>query len=125
MHHPEQGPTTSGVVVAHGMLSSKESDKHRMICEAAASAGTLALRFDFRGRGDSDGDPSILTVSCPWLIIHGAADPVVRVADADLLAGAAPNASLMVHPNAGHRFDQSEERDWLIQRVADFIASRL
>jgi len=213
------------VVVAHGMLSSKNSDKHRLICEAAAGAGNAALRFDFRGRGESDGDPSILTVSneiddlaaaidfvrdlgysrvmvvgsslggtvailtgaqgldlvglitiaapatlpdgpreawggsgrvindrlievapgefidagffrdaathdvigaarsicCPWLIIHGAADPVVPVEDTALLAENAPTAELVVHPTACHRFDQLEEREWLIKKVAGFI----
>ncbi len=207
------------------MLSSKSSDKHRLICEAASAAGCAALRFDFRGRGESDGDPSILTVSneiedfatavasvrergysrvlavgsslggtvailtgaqgldlvglvtiaaparlpdepreawggsgrrtddhrievapgefiatgfftdaarhdvigaarsilCPWLVIHGAADPVVPVEDAALLEESAPTAELVVHPTAGHRFDQPEEREWLIERVTGFL----
>jgi pimeloyl-ACP methyl ester carboxylesterase len=207
------------------MLSSKNSDKHRLICEAATAAGCAALRFDFRGRGESDGDPSILTVSneiedltaaissvralgyprvvvvgsslggtvailtgsresdlialvtiaaparladgpreawggsgretadhrievapgefidagfftdaarhdvvgaarslsVPWLIIHGDADPVVPVGDATLLAEAARNGEFVVHPSAGHRFDQPEEREWLIETVAGFL----
>ncbi len=207
------------------MLSSKNSDKHRLICEAAAAAGCAALRFDFRGRGESDGDPSILTVSneiedlaaadafvrdlgysrvmavgsslggtvailtgargldlvglvtiaaparlpdgpreawggsgretadhrievapgefidsgffidaahhdvvgaarsisCPWLIIHGACDEVVPVDDAALLVAAHPTADLKIHPTAGHRFDLPGERKWLIQTVSDLI----
>ncbi len=63
LHRPQIEDNRLGVVVAHGMLSSKDSDKHRSICEAAASGGATALRFDFRGRGESDGDPSDLTVS--------------------------------------------------------------
>lgn len=226
LHLPRGSSSDTCVVVAHGMLSSKDSDKHRLICEAAAAAGCAALRFDFRGRGESDGDPSILTVSneiedladansfvrdlgysrvmvvgsslggtvailtgargldlvglvtiaaparlpdgpreawggsgqetadhrievapgefidagffidaahhdvvraarsisCPWLIIHGAADPVVPVEDATLLEENAPTAELVVHPTAGHRFDQSEERKWLIQTVSEFTA---
>ena len=225
LHNPDDRSSHACVVVAHGMLSSKGSDKHRMICEAAAEAGVLALRFDFRGRGDSGGDPSILTVSneiedlsaviafvrdrgcsrvmvvgsslggsvallvgaknngllglvtiaaparlpnrprdawggsgqsnrdnlievapgefidaaffrdaarhdveaaahalaCPLLIIHGRADPVVPIDDAILLAERAPNADLVTHPTAGHRFDQPEERSWLIERVTGFI----
>ena len=39
LHHPRVDDNAFGVVVAHGMLSSKDSDKHRMICEAAASFG--------------------------------------------------------------------------------------
>ena len=229
LHHPDDRYSHACVVVAHGMLSSKGSDKHRMICEAAAAAGVLALRFDFRGRGDSDGDPSILTVSneiedlsaviafvrdhgfsrvmvvgsslggtvallvgaenngllglvtiaaparlpncprdawggsgqlirdnqievapgefidavffrdapqhdveaaahalaCPLLIIHGRPDPVVPIDDAILLAENAQNADLVTHPTAGHRFDLPEERSWLIQRVAGFIATHI
>jgi len=63
VHHPQIEDNGLGVVVAHGMLSSKESDKHRSICDAAASSGATALRFDFRGRGESEGDQTDLTVS--------------------------------------------------------------
>ena len=228
LHHADNEGNRLGVVVAHGMLSSKDSDKHRSICEAAAEAGAVALRFDFRGRGESDGDPADLTVSneiedilasiaslrrrglsriavvgsslggtvallagtrdrgleglvtiaaparltdgprrawggsgrtegdlievapsefihrgfftdaarhdpiaaartttCPWLVIHGAADPVVPVEDAETLAENAPNAEQMIHPTAGHRFAQAEERSWLIEQVMGFIKSRL
>ena len=51
------------VVVSHGMLSSKDSDKHREVCSRVASAGWFAVRFDFAGRGESEGDPELLTVS--------------------------------------------------------------
>jgi putative redox protein len=62
LHHPER-TGDRGVVVAHGMLSSKDSPKHREICERLAAAGILALRFDFSGRGSSGGDPEDLRVS--------------------------------------------------------------
>ena len=227
LHHPHNAGNRRGVLVAHGMLSSKDSDKHRSICEAVATGGATALRFDFRGRGESDGDPADLTVSneiedflaalsflrkrgcekiagvgsslggtvallagardrglnglvtiaaparlpkgpreawggsgrivdgelievaprefidagffidaarhdvvgaarslsVPWLVVHGEADPVVPVGDATLLAEAAPTAELVIHPTAGHRFDQPEEREWLIARVAGFLGS--
>lgn len=63
VHHPQIEDKGLGVVIAHGMLSSMDSDKHRSICEAVAAGGSTALRFDFRGRGESEGDPSDLTVS--------------------------------------------------------------
>jgi pimeloyl-ACP methyl ester carboxylesterase len=63
LHTPAGEPSGLGVVVAHGMLSSKDSDKHRAFCEAAAGLGATALRFDFRGRGSSDGEAHDLTVS--------------------------------------------------------------
>ena len=61
------------------------------------------------------------SISCPWLIIHGAEDPVVPVGDATFLAANAPDGELVVHPTAGHRFDQPGERKWLIERVAGFL----
>lgn len=63
IHNPIGRVASLGTVVAHGMLSFKGSDKHRLICEALAEAGIAALRFDFRGRGESDGESSDLTVS--------------------------------------------------------------
>src|SRR5688572_26343286 len=63
LHRPAGWQRGRAVVVAHGMLSSKDSDKMRQICEAAAGAGRLALRFDFGGRGESRGDGSDLSFS--------------------------------------------------------------
>ena len=53
LHVPAGAAPETGVVVAHGMLSSKDSDKHRDLCESLAEHGHLALRFDFSGRGES------------------------------------------------------------------------
>jgi len=226
LHHPRNDGNGLGIVVAHGMLSSKDSDKHRMICEAAASCGATTLRFDFRGRGESDGEPIDLTVSnevedlmaviaflrargltriavvgsslggtvallagaldgglaglvtiaaparlpripreawggsglssdgetieiapgefihrsffddaghhdpigaaraiaCPWLVIHGTHDEVVRVRDATSFSDAAGVSELRIHPTAGHRFDHPREREWLVETVAGFMA---
>lgn len=45
------------------MLSSKDSAKHVTVCRRVAAAGITAVRFDFAGRGSSDGDPELFTVS--------------------------------------------------------------
>jgi dienelactone hydrolase len=63
LHQPEGRRNTAAVIIAHGMLSSKESAKHQELCTRAAAAGIMALRFDFRGRGESQGDPELLTIS--------------------------------------------------------------
>jgi len=63
LHEPEGGGGRFGVVVAHGMLSSKDSPKHAAICARLANRGAVTLRFDFAGRGESEGDPELLTVS--------------------------------------------------------------
>jgi len=48
-------PGRSAVVICHGMLSTKESPKHRALAEALAHRGLACLRFDFAGRGSSEG----------------------------------------------------------------------
>jgi len=52
-----------------------------------------------------------------WLVIHGGADDVVPVEEAKQLAGANPKAELRIHATAGHRFDQPDERGWLVESV--------
>ncbi len=211
LHRPPAAPTR-GVVVAHGMLSSRASPKHVALCERAAAAGRLALRFDFAGRGESEGGPGDLTVSgeiddlaaaieevrrhvvaeiavvgsslggtvalltardsgidalvtiaaparlpsaprpswgedasevpaaffadagrhdplraaaaigCRWRILHGRGDEVVPVDDAHALAAAGRSSELLVHPDAGHRFDQPEELAWILDHAVGFIA---
>jgi putative redox protein len=63
LHRPDAWQHGTAVVVAHGMLSSKDSDKLRDICQAACSLGWLALRFDFSGRGESRAEPTELSFS--------------------------------------------------------------
>ncbi len=67
LHHPagrQPGPVAAAVaVVAHGMESSKDSPKHVALCRRLAAAGVAALRFDFAGRGESEGDPAALNLS--------------------------------------------------------------
>jgi pimeloyl-ACP methyl ester carboxylesterase len=55
LHHPRQ-PGTTGVVLCHGMLSTKDGEKHLASAQALAARGHLVLRFDFSGRGESQGD---------------------------------------------------------------------
>jgi len=243
VYHPDTAAHRGAVVVAHGMLSFKESPKLVELCRACSAAGVLALRFDFRGRGSSGGDPEVLTISnemadlssvhswlvsrghgpiawigsslggtvalmlapelrpgaivsigspahppleprdawsgrtsqdsgskqpgespgppaatappptetrieivpsvfilsrfftdaathdpvaaaasvtCPWLVAHGAQDEIVPVADARELAAACPSAELAVHPYADHRFSSLTHRAELVARVVSW-----
>ncbi len=43
------------VITCHGLLASRESLKAVMVAERCETMGYYALRFDFRGCGDSDG----------------------------------------------------------------------
>lgn len=62
LHRPRNRSVAS-VIVCHGMLSSRASEKHVAICSLAAEHGMAAMRFDFAGRGQSAGDDDDLTVS--------------------------------------------------------------
>jgi pimeloyl-ACP methyl ester carboxylesterase len=53
--HQPGWPGGTGVVICHGMMSSKDSPKHKGIAAALAERGHMALRFDFSGRGESPG----------------------------------------------------------------------
>ena len=65
---PPRGDATrpasqAAVICAHGMLSSKQSDKLRRLAERLWQVGIACLRFDFAGRGESPGDPARILYS--------------------------------------------------------------
>lgn len=63
LHHPGSGRGDGlGVVICHGMLSDRSSEKHVALSIRSADLGLTALRFDFAGRGDSEGGPEDLTI---------------------------------------------------------------
>ena len=53
-----EGPMDSelGVICCHGMLSVKDGPKHSQIVSRLAQHGVRGMRFDFAGRGESEGD---------------------------------------------------------------------
>ena len=51
------------VICCHGMLSTKNGTKHQSLAELIAGMGIAVLRFDFAGRGDSEGRLFDLTYS--------------------------------------------------------------
>jgi pimeloyl-ACP methyl ester carboxylesterase len=53
--HPSPEPTDRWFVCCHGFISDKSGSYERR-CRRAASEGYNAVRFDFRGCGESDGD---------------------------------------------------------------------
>ena len=64
LHLPEGGRRPwPCVVAAHGLLSSKDSDKYVQIAEAFNQAGFAVCRFDFRGCGESQGNLADTTVA--------------------------------------------------------------
>jgi pimeloyl-ACP methyl ester carboxylesterase len=73
LHRPEVAtPGGFGVIVSHGMLSDRTSAKHVAIATRAAALGRPSLRFDFAGRGESEGGPENLTLGGEVLDCRGA-----------------------------------------------------
>lgn len=62
LHLPRQAPAPC-VITAHGLFSSKDSDKFISIADYFTARGFAVIRFDFGGCGESDGTISDTTVS--------------------------------------------------------------
>ena len=66
LHLPAKGKAKCPAVVCfHGFTGSK-TESHRLFVKMArmlAEAGSICLRIDFRGSGDSEGDFSQMTIS--------------------------------------------------------------
>ncbi|MFH1438362.1 MAG: alpha/beta hydrolase [Pseudomonadota bacterium] len=60
---PQQRDEGHCVVLCHGMLSNKDGTKQIALCRALHARGIASLRFDFRGRGRSDGAFEDTTIS--------------------------------------------------------------
>ncbi|MGH7821747.1 MAG: alpha/beta hydrolase [Candidatus Binatia bacterium] len=62
LHPPSaRAAEAAGVILCHGMESTKEGTKHRMLGERLSAAGLWVLRFDFSYVGESEGEFADLT----------------------------------------------------------------
>jgi len=63
VHAPDSAaaPRPGGVILCHGMESTKEGTKHRLLGERLSAAGLAVLRFDFSYVGESEGEFADLT----------------------------------------------------------------
>ena len=62
VHSPRDvQPLHSGVILCHGMESTKDGTKHKLLGERLSRAGFSVLRFDFSYVGESEGDFADLT----------------------------------------------------------------
>lgn len=55
LHLPEGELRWPCIIAAHGLLSTKDSDKYLLLAEALTKEGYALCRFDFRGCGESGG----------------------------------------------------------------------
>jgi alpha-beta hydrolase superfamily lysophospholipase len=85
VHRPRGAPLGS-VVICHGLLSHRKSPKHDMLARGLASRGLVALRFDFAGRGESQGRTEDITfegqiqdLGAAVSVARAAASPVALV----------------------------------------------
>ena len=62
LHRPAQ-PAKGGVVIAHGLFSSMQSEKLTSLAKNLAGAGFAALQYDNTGCGESPGDINQTTVT--------------------------------------------------------------
>src|SRR5882724_10395555 len=59
--HTPEGGSGAGVILCHGMESTKEGTKHKLLGERLCHAGYVVLRFDFSYVGESEGEFADLT----------------------------------------------------------------
>ena len=217
------------VICAHGLQSSRGATKLRALCESLRAQDISSLRFDFSGRGDSDGEffdvtysrqiddlkaaidfceselgvshvglmgssmggavsllvagrdarvGAISTVAAigypaeleerypletrgwrergyvdldgerlgktfledasshdvlrvvswidaPMQVIHGTADAVIPIADADDIAASAKNVEMLMVEGADHRFSNPHHRAALVREITEFFSKTL
>ena len=65
-------------------------------------------------------------VRCPLLVVHGDADTIVPVGQAEAIHGAAPGPKrLVIIAGGGHRLDRPEELDRMLREVSGWFAEHL
>lgn len=95
IHRPVE-PNGAGVVVCHGMLSSRESPKHAGLCENLARRGFISMRFDFAGRGESDGRTEEITYDGQVEDLEAALEVIQRDTDEIGLVGSSMGGAVAI-----------------------------
>jgi dienelactone hydrolase len=86
IHRPAAGGgRRPGVVIFHGLVGSKDQPHQIFVklAEALARAGMVALRIDFRGRGDSEGETVDITPAADLMDARAALDYLAVQPDVD------------------------------------------
>ena len=85
---------------------------------AASLNGVVGALAAMRDRVDST--PMLGDIAVPVLILHGADDQLIPVAEAEAMFKAIPNAELVIVPDAGH-LPNLEQPDIFNDAVIDFL----
>ena len=80
--------------------------------------GVVGALAAMRDRPDST--PDLPALDVPVLILHGAEDQLIPVAEAEAMAKALPSAKLVVVPGAGH-LPNLEQPEIFNDAVRDFL----
>ncbi len=90
----------------------------RGVMDSTSVEGVMGALAAMRDRPDSTA--TLADIDVPVLIIHGADDQIIPVAEAEAMAQAIPDARLVVIPNAGH-LPNLEQPDAFNDAVIDFL----
>lgn len=88
--------------------------------ESTSPNGAIGALQAIRDRSDSR--PTLPDIGVPTLIIHGADDQIVPLAEAQAMQAAIPQAHLIVLPDAGH-MPNLEQPDAFNAALGEFLAS--
>lgn len=92
----------------------------REIMEETSPEGAVAALLGMRDRPDST--PLLGRVDLPALVMHGADDQIILVAEAEATRAAIKGSRLEILPNAGHLLNM-EQPDLFNQAVQEFMDS--
>lgn len=92
----------------------------REVMEKASVNGIVGALLGMRDRPDST--PTLAQITCPTLILHGAEDQLIPLAEAEAMSAAIHGARLAVIPNAGH-MPQLEQPELYNQAMRAFLHS--
>jgi pimeloyl-ACP methyl ester carboxylesterase len=92
----------------------------REMVDSSSVEGLVGALEAMKTRPDST--PMLGNISVPVLIIHGEADQIIHVSQAEAMREAIPNSRLVVLPGAGH-LPNLEQADAFNEAVWDFLQS--
>ena len=119
------GSTAVARAMLPTMLAPKNLERDKMLVsfvqemmESTSVAGIVGALAAMRDRPDST--PTLAEIEVPVLIIQGAEDQIISLAEAEAMAEAIPQSELVVVPNAGH-LPNLEQPEAYNDAVIDFL----